>query len=200
MCSAGGVRRRTLVRDVTHILPYGPRCSVPSCVMSGSGASEKNNHPQDRIKVRTGPLPPSSMLTVFRGKGCRREKTLISVRRFAPSASTLRLGARAFVLRGVCVTAMGVFFARTGIDCGCSMVMCKLSRVRARDVARGVISVCAVASCTAPSERQQGCAREMSRVGSFPFVRSRVAPHHPSGSRAAAGRWWCAATWCVAYT
>ena len=46
------------------------------------------------------------------------KKTPIFVYRSAPSPSTLRLGARALVLRGECVVAMGVFFARTGIDCG----------------------------------------------------------------------------------
>ena len=87
LCSAGGVRRRTLVRHVIHILPYGPRCSVPSCVMLGSGASEKNNHPQDRLKVRTGPLRPISMLTVFRdGTPCPEKNN-----HFRPSLRAIRV-------------------------------------------------------------------------------------------------------------
>ena len=138
----------------------------------------KNNHPQGRIKVRIGPLPPISMLTVFWGKVYRREKNT----HFRPSLRAIRVnieigGAGVCAPRRVCHRD-GCFFARTGIDCGCSMVMCKLSRVRARDVARGVISVCAVASCTAPSERQQGGSRALVVCGNV--VRS--LHMRPSGS------------------
>ena len=67
-------------------------------------------------------MPPAPDFNVDEFSGqcvpSRKKKTPIFVYRSAPSPSTLRLGARALVLRGECVVAMGVFFARTGIDCG----------------------------------------------------------------------------------